>query len=609
MGSRSGPGGFRGATVAFALLVSACGQSDSNPAESTAPRLGETTTASPTSRPQTAITTSTTSPSTTTHSVPGTTTTTTTTTRPPRLETAVEIVGDEELVYDASADRCGPFDAPDLPVRAFRDADGMVQINFSGPSNRRMIGPDFDSLAKDCEVVLASDFDPDPSRHDFSEWMGSTFTFDGETVYALIHNEYHGDQGSTWYAWRDTGAEQGGNDWHYQSWNGSSYRDMTYDSGAERWVGPSPLCIIGRSWSHPDRSCQPARTWISPVAATVTVSGRARDADPNGGDGVLVSILKGTEILWSLTLENGDVAGQRFDLEVAVEVGDAIRFQVEARGNTNNDTTEINPEINIGPDPCSSGVRGGCQMMSITFGVSTDGGDTFTHAEPPGHLVATVPYRYEPNPGLLGVWQPSNIVKSPFDDYFYVLVESDINPTGGSWVQGTCVMRTRTLEDPKSWRAWDGDDFAMRFIDPYTETDFEPSDHLCHLVPVSEWGALSYNLTYNTFLERFVAVGHAVNAPVPGFYYALSEDLIHWTPTQLLMEAAFVQTTDGPYEAYPSLVDPDSPSRNFDVTGQDNYLYFSRFARESLEEVDLLRVPVRFIRCLVAADGAEDCDE
>ena len=155
-------------------------------------------------------------------------------------------------------------------------------------------------------------------------------------------------------------------------------------------------------------------------------------------------------------------------------------------------------------------------------------------------------------------------------------------------------MRTKTLDDPKSWRAWDGEGFNMRFINPYIEPDSDPNEHLCQIVPVSAYGALSYNLTYNTFFERFIAVGHVVNHSITGFYYSLSEDLIHWTPVSLLMEADFVQTTDGAFLAYPSLVDPDSPSQSFDITGQNPYLYYSRFQRAALEDADLLRVQIHF---------------
>ena len=41
--------------------------------------------------------------------------------------------------------------------------------------------------------VLVSDWDPDPAQFNDSEWIGGVYTFDGETIYAALHNEYRGD--------------------------------------------------------------------------------------------------------------------------------------------------------------------------------------------------------------------------------------------------------------------------------------------------------------------------------------------------------------------------------------------------------------------------------
>ena len=52
-------------------------------------------------------------------------------------------------------------------------------------------------------------------------------------------------------------------------------------------------------------------------------------------------------------------------------------------------------------------------------------GRTFTHAAPPRHLVASVPYRYEPDAGPYGLFQPSNIVRRPEDGYYYALIHAE----------------------------------------------------------------------------------------------------------------------------------------------------------------------------------------
>jgi hypothetical protein len=126
----------------------------------------------------------------------------------------------------------------------------------------------------------------------------------------------------------------------------------------------------------------------------------------------------------------------------------------------------------------------------------------------------------------------------------------------------------------------------------------DPERKTCTAVSPDTVGALSYSLTYNSYLDRFVAVGHDVFKSPPGFYYSLSEDLIHWAPKKLLMAADLVQTTHGqtPYLAYPSLIDHDSPARNFDVTGQSPYLYFTRVNSTNPMDFDLLRIRITFSR-------------
>jgi hypothetical protein len=109
--------------------------------------------------------------------------------------------------------------------------------------------------------------------------------------------------------------------------------------------------------------------------------------------------------------------------------------------------------------------------------------------------------------------------------------------------------------------------------------------------------ALANNLTYNSYFEKVIAAEHAVNEIVPGFYYPLSDDLIHWTPKKLLMATDLAQNAGWqPYFlAYPSLINPDSTSSICDVTGQSPYLYYTRINAMSPKlDFDLVRIRIRF---------------
>jgi hypothetical protein len=250
------------------------------------------------------------------------------------------------------------------------------------------------------------------------------------------------------------------------------------------------------------------------------------------------------------------------------------------------------------PGACPSGEYLKCWYNAITLAQSTDGGRTFTHAAPPRHLVATVPYRYEPDAGPFGLFQPSNIVRKAGDGYYYALIRAEAYEAQRG---GTCVMRTARLDVPGSWRAWGGSAYDVRFGDPYTS---QPGG-LCTPVSGPEITGMSDSLTYNTYLEKYVLVSTAGAQPagggvVWGAYYSTSDNLIDWTPRRLIREAALV----GPYQCGDpnpvgnfSLLDPDSRSRNFETTGRRPWLYFTRFhykrCRNNLNR-DLVRIRVRF---------------
>jgi hypothetical protein len=103
-----------------------------------------------------------------------------------------KVVGPEEVIFDWTVDRCEKENLPDLPTRAFRDAAGQVNMIISHYVNYKMTGPSLNDLEMDCDLIMSSAYDPDPSLFTDAEWIGSTYTEDGQTIYALIHNEYQG---------------------------------------------------------------------------------------------------------------------------------------------------------------------------------------------------------------------------------------------------------------------------------------------------------------------------------------------------------------------------------------------------------------------------------
>jgi hypothetical protein len=246
---------------------------------------------------------------------------------------------------------------------------------------------------------------------------------------------------------------------------------------------------------------------------------------------------------------------------------------------------------------CPSGDYSSCWYNAITYASSNDMGDSYTHASAPNHLVASVPYIYVPDEGPYGIFEGSNIVHNIQDGFYYKLLHLE---TRGEQQWGTGVMRTQSLSDPASWRCWDGQGFNASFVNPYTESGFDHAEHVCAPVSRDNIVKMSSSVTFNTFLGKFLLVGvTGLHDPdtgqlVHGVYFSLSEDLIDWSPRKLIFEAKLWWTPEIPGDPihYPSIIDPGDQSLNFEYSGQNVYLYFTRWHSGTDYDRDLIRVPL-----------------
>jgi hypothetical protein len=83
------------------------------------------------------------------------------------------------------------------------------------------------------------------------------------------------------------------------------------------------------------------------------------------------------------------------------------------------------------------------------------------------------------------------------------------------------------------------------------------------------------SFAWSSYFNKYIAVGMEV-WDCSNFVFALSDDLITWSEPYVIRQANC--TRDVSYrEIYPSLIDPASPSNNFDTAGQHPYLYFTTF--------------------------------
>jgi hypothetical protein len=190
-------------------------------------------------------------------------------------------------------------------------------------------------------------------------------------------------------------------------------------------------------------------------------------------------------------------------------------------------------------------------------------------------LVAAMPYRYVVGnrESAYGYNGPTNMLK--VGEFYYAMVND--------WPYklqkyGPCLMRTTNVFDPRSWRAWNGKEFAIRFVDPYRETNFKPEEHVCEPVFPGEARSLVEHARTGTFLATQFTPDDRFGPP--GFYISASRDLTHWSTPVLVAKTSDLLATEGPgkwsYE-YFSLLDPTSSDRNFATVGDTPYVYYVRF--------------------------------
>jgi hypothetical protein len=376
-------------------------------------------------------------------------------------------------------------DFPDLAARAFH-YHGQVQL-LTGRYNTRVTAPTLAQAIDDdnCNRLLSSTFDGDPTHYNYSVGLDSPYVLNDNTIYALLHEEYHGSE---------------------------------------------------------------------PPAAVF----------------------------------NPDCVSQN------------------------------------GQPPKYSGRQ--CSRRSTMWAVSNDGGGSYaTSPTPPLNLVSSLPYKFQagwgsPSPGYVG---PTNIVFNRFDGYYYTLFfaqgitheAAPDNPPRLAQKDGVCVMRTPALS-PGAWRAWGNSDgivanqpaFDVRFVNPYTEpgyddspTSTQPYQHVCAPLPDLA-GYSPHGLVYSTFFHKYMLIVTKVAGG--DVYYSLSksDNLTSWDQPISLMN----DPKDGPAPAcsnsrtvaYPSVIDPQDPSANFEYAGDQPYLYFVHWGLDGSCNLtgnrDMIRIPIQF---------------
>lgn len=237
------------------------------------------------------------------------------------------------------------------------------------------------------------------------------------------------------------------------------------------------------------------------------------------------------------------------------------------------------------PGECSEqgNYSAACWYNADTFHLSKDGGYHFRSFKAPGNYLVGVPYRYVVNDGPEGYSVDTNIVKA--GDWYYAMA------TGWSW-PGTCYLtnhcrvlggaapiRTSNILDPTSWRAWDGQDFDVTFVDPYLGPVTHPREHIFTPIPTITYvNAINFHPASNLFVATLFDPFNNFYGP-PGLYLSTSPDLIQWSHPTLVVTIAdlLAKEPKGNWSyGYFSLLDPNSTDPNFSTITDTPYLYYVR---------------------------------
>lgn len=547
------------AVAVFTILAAACSGSSEVVAESTRTSVDPSTTAV--------------APTTTLADTPDVTVPTTVE-GPPSI--AVEVVGEEEVVFDYSETNCDLQARPDLPARAYRTGD-QVSVLLSHTTTHRLTGPDFETLTLDCSPVFQSAFDHDPAAHAHHEWMAAVYTLDGETVHGVVHNEYHGYEADLADSRRALlNPDQDTSDWKYfdRDRNGNT----TPMTPAEGGFSNGGLCSVGFWGAHPDAGCDAVSRWTSDRAGQIGLDVESKKVGL-GGDGVLVDVRVDGIAVWTAELTD-DAATSDAQLMLDVAVGSTIDIGVSANANASFDATEVRSFI-YEELRCTSDDTWPCQLVELTAVRSDDGGATFSATNEPRDLVVSPSGRYEHNAGFAATWQPTNIVAHP-DGSHVMLVQFD--DTRLDHVSYSCLLRTENLADPTAWRAWDGEGFNLAAVDAYTSSESATGCAKVAPAPIS-------GLVWNPEHEIFIAVGGFTQFGVNGHYLLASRDLLSWSHPVLIAPAEFTYSADNPpFKPYATLIDHDSSAASFDTIGSTPYLYFTLMNDPMALDFDLIRV-------------------
>ena len=140
-------------------------------------------------------------------------------------------------------------------------------------------------------------------------------------------------------------TEQGVDNWFYYEYGEYCGTELVYDSNKEQWVSATAdYPNITQSSISPGDTDAGYR-FIAPDKGMICLKGTAVCPweDSAKGNGVILSIIRGQNVIWSQELVYGNTAS--YDINLSVRKGETLDFRVNCNGNRNYDWTQWRPIV------------------------------------------------------------------------------------------------------------------------------------------------------------------------------------------------------------------------------------------------------------------------
>lgn len=201
----------------------------------------------------------------------------------------------------------------------------------------------------------------------------------------------------------------------------------------------------------------------------------------------------------------------------------------------------------------------GFWYSAIGQAVSTDNGKTFNPIQSaPNHIIARQTFIYDGvhrGIGALGR------IKSPIDGYDYQTFHDGAGHLG--------IMRTNNIDDPKSWKVWDGKEWSLSFY-PSGLNNFGNLN--------TQMASLYYG--WSTYYNKYISIGTIVAPTGIQYAFSLSDDMVNWG-SPITIAPVGSDSISIPWGGYVSLVDPsqlantnDSSASSGSIVGKEPYMVY-----------------------------------